>query len=85
MARNYKKEYAARKEYLKAYRRKNKDKDASRTAARRKLKCGKGKEIDHKDGNPKNNNRSNLKCVATEQTALKALVRLTLNDDTFVS
>ena len=41
MARNYKKEYAARKEYLKAYRRKNKDKDASRTAARRKLKCGK--------------------------------------------
>ena len=26
--RNWKKEYAARKEYLKAYRRKNKDKDA---------------------------------------------------------
>ena len=84
MARNYKKEYAARKEYLKAYRRKNKDKDASRTAARRKLKCGKGKEIDHKDGNPKNNNRSNLKCVARKKTALKALVKPTLNDDSFV-
>ena len=27
MARNHKKEYAARKEYLKSYRRKNKDKD----------------------------------------------------------
>jgi hypothetical protein len=27
MARNYKKEYAARREYLKAYRKKNKDKE----------------------------------------------------------
>ena len=70
-SRNWKKEYAARKEYLKAYRRKNKDKDASRTAARRKLKCGAGKEIDHKDGNPKNNNRSNLKCVARKKNRAK--------------
>jgi hypothetical protein len=69
--RNWKKEYAARKEYLKAYRRKNKDKDASRTAARRKLKCGAGKEIDHKDGNPKNNNRSNLKCIARKTNRAK--------------
>jgi len=63
MARNHKKEYAARKEYLKSYRRKNKDKDKMRTRARRKLKCGKGKEVDHVDNNPKNNNRKNLKCV----------------------
>ena len=71
MARNYKKEYAARKEYLKAYRRKNKDKDASRTAARRKVKCGAGKEIDHVDGNPKNNNRNNLKCVKRKTNRAK--------------
>ena len=83
-SRNWKKEYAARKEYLKAYRKKNKDKDASRTAARRKLKCGKGKEIDHKDSNPKNNNRSNLKCIAVRKTALKAHVKPTQNDDSFV-
>ena len=69
--RKWKKEYAARKEYLKAYRRKNKDKDASRTAARRKLKCGAGKEIDHKDSNPKNNNRNNLKCVARKKNRAK--------------
>ena len=36
MARNYKKEYA-RREYPKAYRRKNKDKDASRARAKRKM------------------------------------------------
>ena len=69
--RNWKEEYASRKEYLKAYRKENKDKDASRTAARRKLKCGEGKEIDHKDGNPKNNNRSNLKCVSRKKNRAK--------------
>ena len=67
MARNHKKEYAARKEYLKAYRRKNKDKDKMRTRARRKLKCGPGKEVDHKDNNAKNNNRSNLKCIPRKE------------------
>ena len=71
MARNYKKEYAARKEYLKAYRRKNKDKDASRTAARRKMKCGKGKEVDHKDGNPKNNKKANLQCIKRKANRAK--------------
>ena len=63
MARNYKKEYAARREYLKAYRKKTQDKNTSRKQAARKMKCGEGKEVDHKDNNPKNNNRSNLKCV----------------------
>ena len=64
MARDYKAEYAKRAPYLKRYRKANKDKDASRTRARRKMKCGAGKEVDHKDGNPKNNNRENLKCVS---------------------
>ena len=30
-----------------------------------------GKEIDHKDSNPKNNNRSNLKCVARRKNRAK--------------
>ena len=63
MARNYKKEYAARREYLKAYRKKNQDDNTSRKRAARKMKCGEGMEVDHKDNNPKNNNRENLKCV----------------------
>ena len=57
--RNHKKEYAARKSYLKAYRKKNKVNDKHRTRARRKMKCGAGKEVDHVDNNPRNNN--NLK------------------------
>ncbi len=69
--RNHKKEYAARQEYLKSYRRKNKDKDKMRTRARRKMKCGNGKEVDHIDNNPKNNNRSNLRCVARTRNRQK--------------
>ena len=69
--RNWKKEYAARKEYLKSYRRKNKDKDKMRKRASRKMKCGKGKEVDHIDNNPKNNNRKNLKCVSRKKNRQK--------------
>ena len=69
--RNWKKEYASRKEYIKAYRRKNKDKDKMRTRARRKLKCGPGKEVDHKDNNAKNNKRSNLKCISRKKNRQK--------------
>jgi hypothetical protein len=71
MARDHKKEYAARREYLKAYRRKNKDKDKMRTRARRKMKCGPGKEVDHVDNNAKNNKRSNLKCVSRKKNRQK--------------
>ena len=71
MARNHKKEYAARREYLKAYRRKNKDKDASRARAKRKMKCPSGKEVDHKDNNAYNNNRSNLRCVSRKKNRQK--------------
>ena len=69
--RNHKKEYAARKTYLKAYRKKNKVNDKHRTRARRKMKCGAGKEVDHKDNNPRNNNRSNLKCISRKANRQK--------------
>ena len=71
MARDHKKEYAARKEYLKAYRKRTQDKNTSRKRASRKMKCGKGKETDHKDNNPKNNNRSNLRCVSRKKNRQK--------------
>ena len=71
MARNYKKEYAARREKYKKYRREHREEDKFRTRARRKLKCGKGKEVDHVDSNPKNNNRSNLKCVSRKKNRAK--------------
>ena len=63
MARDYKSEY-------KNYHAKpaQKKKRASRNAARAKLKAGgvavAGKDVHHKDGNPRNNKRSNLKVAA---------------------
>ena len=62
MPRDYKKEYTN-------YQGKpdQKKKRASRNAARAKLtksgavKKGDGKDVDHKDGNPKNNKKSNLR------------------------
>ena len=69
--RNHKKEYAARKEYLKAYRKRTQSKNTSRKRAARKMKCGKGKEVDHKDNNAHNNNRSNLKCISRKKNRQK--------------
>ena len=63
--RNYKKEY---KEYhSKTDQKKNR---AARNTARRralaagKVKKGSGKDVHHKDGNPRNNKKSNLKVVS---------------------
>lgn len=63
MTRDYKAEY-------KNYHSKpeQKKKRASRNAARRAMKAGgvavEGKDVHHKDGNPRNNKRSNLKAVS---------------------
>ena len=64
--RDYKKEYAATHGTAKG----KKDR-ASRNAAAAKKKCGKGKEVDHKDHNPRNNKASNLKCVAKKTNRKK--------------
>ena len=60
MARDYKREYAIRSK-------KSRDDRQYRRLARRLmakklgLKKIKGKDVDHKDGNPRNNSRSNLR------------------------
>ncbi len=56
--RNYKKEY--RNYHGKPSQIKRR---SNRNKARRKISCPKGKDVGHKDGNPNNNARSNLKCV----------------------
>ena len=63
MARNYRQEYD--NYHSKKEQRENR---SSRNKARRKLaKAGynlKNKDVDHKDGNPKNNGRKNLRVVS---------------------
>lgn len=65
MSRNYKKEY---KKYQSST--KSKKDRASRNKIRRKLMAegrvrkGDGKDIDHKDGNPRNNSRKNLRVTS---------------------
>lgn len=44
---------------------------SARNKARRKAKCKKGQEVHHKDMNPKNNKRSNLKCVSKKTNRRK--------------
>ena len=60
MARDYKREYAVRSK-------KDRDNRQHRRIARRLMekklgtKAVQGKDVDHKDGNPRNNSRSNLR------------------------
>ena len=57
--RDYKKEYA---KFHKS--RKSKINRAARNKASRKKSCPSGKEVHHKDGNPRNNSKSNCVCVS---------------------
>jgi hypothetical protein len=44
---------------------------SSRNKARRKLKSCAGKDVHHRDGNPKNNKRSNLVCMSKRKNRSK--------------
>ena len=64
MARDWKKEYRDRASYLKEYRRAHRPQDAARARARRSMgNIPSGYEVDHKDNNPMNNSRDNLRIV----------------------
>ena len=72
MARDWKKEYRDRAEYLKSYRRAHKKQDAARARARRSMgSIPSGYEVDHKDNNPMNNSRENLKIVPRKANRAK--------------
>jgi hypothetical protein len=72
MARDWKKEYKARAEYLKSYRREHRKEDAARARARRSMgDIPSGYEVDHKDNNPMNNSRENLKIVPRKANRAK--------------
>lgn len=72
MARNWKAEYKARATYLKEYRRAHRKEDASRARARRSMgNIPSGYEVDHKDNNPNNNSRSNLRIVPRKENRAK--------------
>lgn len=72
MARDWKAEYKARAGYLKSYRRKHRAQDASRARARRSLgSIPEGYEVDHRDSNPMNNAKDNLRIVPRKSNRAK--------------
>lgn len=72
MARDWKAEYSARAEYLKEYRRKHRKQDAARARARRSLgSIPSGYEVDHKDSDPMNNAKDNLRIVPRKSNRAK--------------
>jgi hypothetical protein len=60
--RNYKKEYLDHQSS-----RKSKLDRAGRNRVNRKKKCPAGKEIHHKDGNPRNSSPSNCVCISVSK------------------
>ena len=74
MARDWKAEYKARSGYLKAYRRAHKAEDASRHRARRSMgNIPAGYEVDHKDSNPNNNAKDNLRIIPRKANRAKGV------------
>lgn len=77
MSRNYKEEYRKYQSSTKS----KKDR-ASRNKVRRKLMAegrvhkGDGKDIDHKDGNPRNNSRKNLRVTSKKLNRGKYRVKV---------
>jgi hypothetical protein len=72
MARDWKAEYKARASYLKNYRRAHRTEDASRARARRSMgDIPTGHEVDHKDNNPMNNSRDNLRIIPRKANRAK--------------
>ena len=72
MARDYKKEYQARADELKAYRRAHRKEDAARARARRSMgNIPAGHEVDHVDNNPMNNNKDNLRIIPRKANRAK--------------
>ena len=72
MARDYKKEYAATQGTTKG----KKDRAARNKARRQMEKAGRvrkgdGKEVDHKNHNPRDNSKSNLRVVAKKTNRTK--------------
>lgn len=73
MARNYKKEYReyhAKSEQIEH--RSNRNKARRLMIKEGKVRKGDGREVDHKNGNPKDNRRSNLQIMSRRANRRKA-------------
>lgn len=72
MPRDWKAEYKARAEYLKSYRKAHRKEDAARARARRSMgNIPAGQEVDHKDNNPMNNSKDNLRIIPRKANRAK--------------
>lgn len=70
---NGKRDYKKELDWEKKNGKKRQDDRVSRNAARRKagLKVGDSRQVDHKDSNPRNNSKSNLRVVSAKTNLKK--------------
>ena len=72
MRRNYKKEYAKFQSATKSKKdRASRNKVRRRAISSGRVKKGDGTAIDHKDGNPRNNSKKNLRVISRSANARK--------------